>query len=159
MSKFKVTWTIDIEDVDTAREAAVEAWDHMQREGSIANYFTVNNSDTGESVDIDLTDVEEPINHQLKAYAKLYIDNMPQYSPECFDGRFFKWGPYVLDSMTDGVIDAATLYCEGVETMMFHCPIAGYENDQEKYLNDMLETAKRWIDEQDLPDIIKEQNA
>lgn len=57
MSKhYRVYWEVDIEDetATTFRQAALLAFQMMQRPGTIANYFTVEDAETGEKVDVDL---------------------------------------------------------------------------------------------------------
>ena len=52
---FSVRWEIDIE-ASSAREAAEKAWEHMRRDGSIANVFDV--SDGSSVVRVDLSEEE-----------------------------------------------------------------------------------------------------
>lgn len=56
MPSYRVTWEIDVEDAEDPREAAERAWAHMRWPTSTANYFTVKDVDTGESVDVDLSE-------------------------------------------------------------------------------------------------------
>jgi hypothetical protein len=53
-----VCWVID-EDADNPLEAARMAWEHMRTPDSIANYFTVIETSTGYTTDVDLSDYAE----------------------------------------------------------------------------------------------------
>lgn len=52
--RFHVVWEIDIY-AETAREAAQQAWGHMRRPDSTANYFEVFDQD-GEQTNVDLSE-------------------------------------------------------------------------------------------------------
>jgi len=53
MSRYLVQWEID-SDAESPIEAAREAWAAMRRHDSIANYFTVKDTRTGEAIGVDL---------------------------------------------------------------------------------------------------------
>lgn len=55
MNDYVVEWSIDVEDVENPLAAAVEAWDAMRREGSIANAFEVSDHHYM-TTHVDLTD-------------------------------------------------------------------------------------------------------
>lgn len=62
MAKYLVQWEIDIEDVDNPIEAALNAFKHMQREGTSANVFTVKDKETNVITKVDLDEVNSEIN-------------------------------------------------------------------------------------------------
>ena len=148
-NNYLVKWEINIE-ADTPREAAQQAWEHMRREDNIT---------------IDLNDNPYPEHSTIEAegladdeIAEMQNYDNSTYSPECFDGRFFKWDGYVLDSMPECEDDnIMVLTIDGKFLGDFHMDPQRYEDDQEKYLNDALETVKNWIIEQDLPPLLQEQ--
>lgn len=88
---------------------------------------------------------------------------LPKYSPECFDGRFFKWDEYVLDTINECEDDDTMILTrEGIFLYQFQFPTDGYEDDQEQYLSDILSTAKNWIDEYNsavYPPLLQKQQA
>ena len=126
-NSYQVKWVLDIEDAESPRDAAQQAWEHMQDKGSIANYFTVTNDSSEISVDVDLEQEEET------------------YSPDCFDGRFFKWDDFVLATICDKGSNIYELSHKGKRIKLFYFLTDGYENDQEAFLNDVLEGVKQWI--------------
>lgn len=58
MANYLVRWEIDIDDVDSPREAAERAWEAMRRPDSIANVFGVTDAD-GIVTTVDLEEDEE----------------------------------------------------------------------------------------------------
>lgn len=72
-------------------------------------------------------------------------ENTDIYSPDCFDGRFFKWDDFVLDTLCEEGDNIYVLSHKGERIKLFYFSLHGYENDQEVFLNDMLEGAKKWI--------------
>lgn len=58
MSRYLVTWTIDLEDVDSPREAAEQAWAAMRLPDSGASCFDVVDTSTKVSTAIDLGDAD-----------------------------------------------------------------------------------------------------
>ncbi len=59
MPNYLVRWVIDADDAATPLAAAQSAWKAMRADGSIANFFTVVDKQSGETVDVDLLDQEE----------------------------------------------------------------------------------------------------
>ena len=91
---------------------------------------------------------------------KNIVELQPTYSPECFDGRYFKWDGYVLDSMPECEDDNIMVLTRDDNFLGdFHIDPRGYEDDQEGYLDYALETVKNWIIEQYIPAILKDQQA
>ena len=58
MARYLVTWEIDIE-ADTPEAAALEAFAHMQRPGTTANFFTVYD-ERGDGTSVDLEALATP---------------------------------------------------------------------------------------------------
>ena len=56
MKSFLVTWEINI-DADTAEEAALDAWQMYFSEDTDANFFTVEDEETGKKHDVDVDDL------------------------------------------------------------------------------------------------------
>lgn len=55
MANYLVTWTIDIEDVDSPAEAARQALKIQRKKNSIATVFTVKDKRTGHTASVDLS--------------------------------------------------------------------------------------------------------
>lgn len=55
MARYRVHWVMDIEGAETTVHAAEKAWKFMRNDGSLANSFSIINSD-GEEVLVDLSE-------------------------------------------------------------------------------------------------------
>lgn len=74
MAKYLVQWEIDSEGdhINNPIEAALDAFRHMQREGTTANVFTVTNKDTKEVTTVDL----DELNFEYPEESGNYVTNL-----------------------------------------------------------------------------------
>lgn len=60
MNRYRVEWTMDIE-ADSPEAAARQAFAHMQRPGTTANVFDVQQDDGSDAVRIDLEELDQAV--------------------------------------------------------------------------------------------------
>lgn len=60
MPGYRVEWSIDIDIASSPEDAARQAFAHMQRSGTTANFFHVYPEDSdGEAIPVDLQEIDE----------------------------------------------------------------------------------------------------
>lgn len=101
MTRYLVSWSIDIDDADDPREAAQQAWGQMRRAESAANVFVVRDSVTGKEVTVDLSDPPDQLPDGQRCQVRdgsLVRRRCMQYrghaGPHTHDGpdAFYVWG-------------------------------------------------------------------
>jgi len=82
MAEFLVQWTIDIEAAETPEDAARQAWAHMRRPDSTANFFMVwpKGRDEEEGTSVDLSELEQ--------------EPHPLHTAEGLRGLYGNWGEH-----------------------------------------------------------------